>query len=121
MEATLEAPPSKEPNFSLESQVLFPPQMQKFPRFRYMGSKFRLLEWLHASFSDLEFESCIDAFSGSGAVSYLLKSMGKKVVSNDSLNFPRVLGGALIAKIYTNAMANQFKDDLKSLQSVLEL
>lgn len=97
MEATLEAPPLKEPDFSLESQVLFPPQMQKFPRFRYMGSKFRLLEWLHTPFSDLQFESCIDAFSGSGAVSYFLKSMGKKVINNDSLNFPCVLSAAIIS------------------------
>ena len=26
-----------------------PPEMENYPRFRYMGSKFRLLGWIHGS------------------------------------------------------------------------
>jgi len=70
--------------------------MGLFPRFRYMGSKHRLLEWLHSVFQQLDFESATDAFSGSCTVGYLLKSMGKRTVSNDSLRFPSVLSKALV-------------------------
>jgi len=52
-----------------------------------MGSKFRLLRWIHETISRLEFRSALDAFSGSGCVGYLMKAMGKEVVGNDFLNF----------------------------------
>ncbi len=74
-----------------------PEQMDRFPRFRYMGSKFRLLEWIHATLLELEFDTAVDAFCGSGAVSYLMKAMGKEVHSNDSLNFPHILSKATIS------------------------
>lgn len=74
-----------------------PGQMEHFPRFRYMGSKFRLLPWLHDALRGLPFESVTDAFSGSGVVSYLLKTMGKQVRSNDTLSFPSVLTAATVA------------------------
>lgn len=61
-----------------------------------MGSKHRLLEWLHSVLQQLDFQTATDAFSGSGTVSYLLKSMGKQVHANDALNFPSVLSKALI-------------------------
>ncbi len=62
-----------------------------------MGSKFRLLPWIHDTLSGLTFDSAADAFSGSGVVSYLLKTMGKQVTSNDSLAFPSVLASATVA------------------------
>ncbi len=52
--------------------------MAAFPRFRYMGSKFRLLPWIHDTFRGLDFETATDVFSGSGVVAYLLKAMGKQ-------------------------------------------
>ena len=61
-----------------------------------MGSKYRLLEWIHSTLESLQFSSAVDAFCGSGAVSYLLKSMGASVIANDSLSFPSVLATALI-------------------------
>lgn len=74
-----------------------PAVLDCFPRFRYMGSKFRLLPWLHVTFQDIDFETVTDAFSGSGVVSYLLKAMGKQVRANDSLAFPSVLTAATVA------------------------
>lgn len=71
--------------------------LQRFPRFRYMGSKFRLAPWLHETLESLPFESVTDAFSGSGVVSYLLKGMGKQVRANDTLAFPSVLTSATVA------------------------
>jgi len=74
-----------------------PVALGNFPRFRYMGSKFRLLPLLHNAFVELDFETATDAFSGSGVVSYLLKAMGKQVRANDSLAFPSVLTAATVA------------------------
>jgi adenine-specific DNA-methyltransferase len=83
-----------------DSGVL-PGQMAGFPRFRYMGSKFRLLPWIHDTFHELDFETATDAFSGSGVVSYLLKAMGKQVRANDTLAFPSVLTAATVANTAT--------------------
>lgn len=74
-----------------------PPEVSNFPRFRYMGSKYRLLPWIYDTLTDINFDSVTDAFSGSGAVSYLLKSMGKQVRANDTLTFPSVLTTATVA------------------------
>lgn len=71
--------------------------LRLFPRMRYMGSKFRLLGWIHEATAGIEFGSVLDAFSGSSAVSYLFKAAGKRVTSNDSLNFSHVLAQALVA------------------------
>ena len=67
-----------------------------YPRLRYMGSKHRLLPWLHDTLSALSFRTALDLFSGSGCVSYLLKSMGKRVMSNDFLEFAHHLAVAAI-------------------------
>lgn len=75
----------------------YPERVKQFPQLRYMGSKYRLLPWLHEVLSQLEFDSALDAFAGSQCVSYLLKSMGKQVVSNDFLEFSRQIGLATIA------------------------
>jgi adenine-specific DNA-methyltransferase len=71
-------------------------RMEKFPLMRYMGSKYKLIPWLHETFSELEFNTALDAFSGSGVVSYLLKSMGKEVYSNDFLTFSATITKALV-------------------------
>lgn len=85
----------------LRSSGGLPDEMGNFPRFRYMGSKFRLLPWIHDTFQELDFESATDAFSGSGVVSYLLKGMGKQVRANDTLAFPSVLTAATVANSAT--------------------
>lgn len=66
------------------------------PPTRYQGSKRRLCNWLHARFAALDFDTALDAFGGTGAVSYLLKSMGKRVVYNDVLAANQQVGLALI-------------------------
>lgn len=68
----------------------------EYPLMRYMGSKYKLLPWIGETLQSIEFQSAFDAFSGSGVVSYLLKSMNKKVYSNDFLNFPSLISKALI-------------------------
>ena len=61
---------------------------------RFMGSKFRLLPWIHDVLGGLEFDTALDAFSGSGCVSYLMKAMGKQVTANDFLNFSTTIARA---------------------------
>jgi DNA adenine methylase/adenine-specific DNA-methyltransferase len=75
----------------------FPAQAAKYPEFRYMGSKHRLLPWLHGILAQLDFETAEDPFSGSGSVAYLLKAMGKSVRTSDFLAFPVAISTALIA------------------------
>ncbi|GJL63117.1 MAG: (2Fe-2S)-binding protein [Nitrospirales bacterium] len=74
----------------------FPSQIDRFPDLRYMGSKRRLLPWIHQILDGLDFESALDPFSGSGAVSYLMKAMGRRVVASDFLNLSSTIGHALI-------------------------
>jgi len=72
-------------------------QMAQFPSSRYMGSKHAILPFIHDVLRGLDFTTAFDAFSGSGAVSYLLKAMGKSVVSNDFLTFCYHTANACIA------------------------
>ena len=55
-----------------------------------------MLPWIHDIVKDLKFESVLDAFSGSGCVSYLFKDMGKQVTANDFLNFCSVISKATV-------------------------
>lgn len=76
--------------------IPLPEQATQYPQFRYMGSKRRLLPWIHDVLAPMQFNSALDPFSGSGSVAYLMKSMGKRVVATDFLNFPAVLAQATI-------------------------
>ena len=68
-----------------------------FPRLRYMGSKYRLVPHLAEVFTGLGGGTALDAFSGSGVVSYLLKALGYRVTANDFLTFPSVIARATVA------------------------
>lgn len=73
------------------------PIVERFPGTRFMGSKYNILEFIWDSVSDLKFTSVLDAFSGSGCVSYLFKAKGKQVYSNDLLQFCFHTANALVA------------------------
>lgn len=64
-----------------------PALLKNFPGTKFMGSKYSILPFIWDSVKHLEFESVLDLFSGSGCVSYMFKQHGKKVFSNDFLNF----------------------------------
>lgn len=76
---------------------LLPERVQAYPELRYMGSKHRLLPWIHGVLRTLDFDTAADPFCGSGCVSYLMKAMGKRVMASDFLNFPTVLATATVA------------------------
>jgi len=90
--------PSLELVYSREdfSEVPLPKNVSSYPELRYMGSKHRLLPWIHGVLRGLSFESAADPFVGSGCVAYLLKAMGKRVIASDFLNFPAVVAAATI-------------------------
>lgn len=80
-----------------------------FPRLRYMGSKYRLVPYLAEVFTEVGGHTALDAFSGSGVVSYLLKSLGYQVTSNDFLTFPTVIASATVV----NQSVRLTRDDIE--------
>jgi len=58
-----------------------------FPETKYMGSKQSLLPWIMEHLSRLDYNTALDAFSGSGCVAYAMKEAGKTVTANDFLRF----------------------------------
>lgn len=68
----------------------------KFPTTRYQGSKSKVVPWIETKLTELSFDSVLDAFGGTGAVSFMFKKMGKEVHYNDILKFNYYIGLALI-------------------------
>ena len=62
-----------------------------------MGSKYKVVPALLGVFNNLEFDTALDVFSGSGVVGYALKAMGKQVTSNDFLKFSATIADAAVA------------------------
>ena len=81
---------------ALFEDVLLPEPVADYPEFRYMGSKHRLLAWIHSVLRTLDFETAADPFVGSGCVAYLIKAMGKRVTASDFLKFPTVIASATV-------------------------
>jgi adenine-specific DNA-methyltransferase len=79
-----------------ERLPLFLKLTAKFPSTRYQGSKLKLVNWIWDNISSLEFDTCLDAFGGTGAVAYRFKQENKQVTYNDSLKFNARIGQALI-------------------------
>jgi len=71
-------------------------RLSRFPVSRFMGSKRKLLGFIADVAEQLDFETALDAFSGGGYVSYLLKAMGKSVDSNDFLAYSHRITHALV-------------------------
>lgn len=70
--------------------------LAQVPSTRYQGSKRSILPWLYTNLKNLDFQTVLDGFGGTGSVSYLFKLMGKKVTFNDVLLSNYMSGVALI-------------------------
>jgi len=82
---------------SIQSRMPFNLQVKpRFPSTRFQGSKAKLVDWIWNSVKDLEFDTALDAFGGTGAVAHLLKRKGKTITYNDSLRFNYLIGLAFI-------------------------
>jgi len=71
-------------------------QLKKYPPTRFMGSKNKIIQPIQQAITSQQCERVLDLFSGSGIVSYMLKTCGKQVISNDYMAFSALLGKALI-------------------------
>jgi len=67
----------------------------KFPMPQYLGSKTKYIEHITSHVPD-GVRTVLDAFSGSGIVSFAFKKCGFRVVTNDMLTYNATIGKALI-------------------------
>ncbi len=86
-------------------------QMGLFPPTRYMGSKSKLLEHIWNASSQFKFNTVIDLFSGSGVVSYMYKTHGKAVISNDYM----AMGGVITKALVENSKTILMPDEVEKL------
>jgi len=91
----VEVPPKQKFTLQLVPEAL-DDQAFKFPTTRYMGSKSKLLTDIWAVASQFNYSNVVDLFSGSGVVSYMFKSKGKNVLSNDYMAFSANITKALV-------------------------
>ena len=78
------------------NQLLLLEEDPTFPSTRFQGSKLKIVDWIWDAIKDLDFDTALDAFGGTGSVAYMLKEKGKKVAYNDILKFNWYIGLALI-------------------------
>lgn len=81
---------------SVEGAVRLSPQVFAYPPTRFMGSKNKLLTEIWTAASEFHFKTVLDLFSGSGAVSYMFKSQGKRVICNDYMAMAATFSKAMI-------------------------
>ena len=79
-----------------KQQMLLIENDPAFPSTRFQGSKLKIVDWIWEAIKDLNFNSALDAFGGTGSVGYMLKEKDKKVTYNDMLKFNWHIGLALI-------------------------
>lgn len=82
------------------------------PVTRYYGSKRKLVEriWEELEKRQLEFQSFLDVFGGTGIMSYNMAVHGKEVIYNDIFTFNCKIAEALLASprgVFTNEEATQ--------------
>ncbi|HWF59127.1 MAG TPA: DNA adenine methylase [Nitrospira sp.] len=97
--------------------IPLPERTTGYPELRYMGSKRRLLPWIHQVLNALDFETGADPFVGSGCVAYLMKCMGRRVIASDFLNFPATLATATIANSHYHLDGPAVKKILGSVKN----
>lgn len=82
-----------------------------FPETRYMGSKKALLQFIWDIVGQIEFHTVLDAFSGSSCVAQMFKLQGKRVTTNDHLEYAYYLASATVA----NHRERLSDDDVRQL------
>jgi len=78
-----------------------------------MGSKHRLVPHLAEVFAELGGSTALDAFSGSGVVAYLLKTLGYRVTANDFLNFPAIIARGDGRQPHSQAGTGRHRQDMR--------
>lgn len=80
---------------------------RSFPTTRYQGSKRKMLRWIWERLRDVQFDSALDLFGGTGVVGYLFKAVGKSVTHNDYLRFNYLVGLAIIENAHVRLTAEE--------------
>ena len=81
--------------------------MESIYRLNYIGSKYNLLDWIVSTLKSvtghqtLEGLTIADLFSGTGIVSYHLRTLGATVLSNDAELYSSVIAKAMTICTYT--------------------
>jgi adenine-specific DNA methylase len=99
---------------SLEEKATVP----KFPSTRYRGSKAKIVDWIWSCIKDLNFDTVLDAFGGTGSFSFASKKNGKKTYFNDLLSFNHNVGLAIIENSSTIVADKEFKEYLKTKEGL---
>ena len=98
--------------------------MEGVKRLNYIGSKFKLLEWITETIQTCTgwktFENrCIgDIFAGTGIVSYHFRSLGAAVVSNDSELYSSIITRAMNSSVHTDT-CRRILEELNRLPSTV--
>jgi len=67
-----------------------------FPSTRFQGSKLKIVDWIWEAVKNLDCNTVLDLFGGTGSVGYMFKKRGKLVTYNDILRFNWYIALALI-------------------------
>ena len=96
------------------------------PVTRYYGSKRRLLDkiWEALAVHQIEFNSVLDLFGGTGIVSYYMTHKGKDIIYNDILSFNCEIAKALLCSsrgsfTETDALALLQRVDGREYQNII--
>ena len=83
-------------HLDLEKVSTLSDQVKLYPSTRYMGSKRKLLPYILGIVEQFNATTLVDLFSGSGIVSYLFKTLGKQVITNDYMNMSHTFTKAMV-------------------------
>lgn len=89
-------PENKTFHLDLEKVSTLSDQVKLYPSTRYMGSKQKLLPYILGIVEQFNATTLVDLFSGSGIVSYLFKTLGKQVITNDYMNMSHTFTKAMV-------------------------
>lgn len=92
-------------------------QVSSYPPTRFMGSKSKLLDQIWAIAAQFNFETVIDLFSGSGIVSYMFKSQGRTVISNDYMAMSATFAKAMVENNLATLSLKEAKELLVPVES----
>lgn len=81
---------------SRDDVATFSARVDSFPPTRFMGSKSKLLKEIWAVTRELQFDTVVDLFAGTGIVGYMYKCHQKRVISNDQMAMSSVATMAMI-------------------------
>lgn len=99
-----------------QEDIAAPCHSSPFPTTRYYGSKRRQMDWLREELRALNGCTALDAFGGTGAVSYLLSQQGWDVTYNDVFQFNTISARAL----FSSATVKLSVGDVTSILQAVE-